>query len=241
MIRLRPERSALRSRTGRRLLRGTLLGLLTLSAPVAAQGAPGSFALTVSPTTLTLAPGARTASVTVSNSGTQPVVFSAQLLRWTQSGTDALNPTPDMIVAPAQVTLPAGGRQVLRLARLGAPPTGQRAYRLLLTQQPTSGGTGVQTLLRLSVPLFDGPRGEPQVQARQQGRVLTLHNTGSGHAKLGALEAQLAGNWVALGLTYVLPGAQRTLTLPAEGPVTGLRYLAEDGRVTGLPLDPARP
>jgi fimbrial chaperone protein len=243
MHRSRPERSAAQSRTGGRFLHGVLLSLLTLGSPVAAQGSPGSFALTVSPTTLTLAPGARTVSVIVSNTGTQPVVFSAQLLRWTQSGTDALNPTPDMIAAPAQVTLPAGGRQVLRVARLGTPPTSQRAYRLLLIQQPTAGGTGVglQTLLRLSVPLFDGPRGEAQVKAEQQGRVLTLRNTGSGHAKLGALEAQLAGNWVALGLTYVLPGAQRTLTLPAEGTVTGLRYLTEDGRVTGLPMDPARP
>ncbi|GAA0502404.1 fimbrial biogenesis chaperone [Deinococcus depolymerans] len=240
MIRFRSEGSASRSSTGRRFLQATLLGLLTLGPAVSAQGA-GSFSLSVSPTTLNLAPGARTVSVTVSNSGTQPVTFSAQLMGWTQSGTDALTPTPDMIVAPAQLTLPAGGRQVLRLARLGTPPTTQRAYRLLLTQQPTAGATGVQTLLRLSVPLFDGPRGEAQVKAGQLGRVLTLRNVGSGHAKLGALEAQLAGRWVPLGLTYVLPGTQRSLTLPAEGAVTGLRYTDEDGRLQSLPIDPVRP
>ncbi|GGJ78153.1 fimbrial biogenesis chaperone [Deinococcus aquiradiocola] len=207
------------------------LTLCLLTGPAAALGG-----VSVNPTTLLLKPQQRATELTLTNTLDGPVTFDLTLLTWRQpDGLDTLQPTQAVVVAPSSVTLAPGAQQTVRVARLGAAPTREEAYRLLITQRAAA-APGVTTRLQLSLPLFDGivpaATGAPAVTATRgaDGRV-TLHNAGPVHLKLVRLETRTAEGWTPQPLTYLL--AQQGRILDMQG-VQELRWTTEDGKTQTL-------
>ncbi len=214
--------------------RPALLLCLVLAAMLGGQGRAGG--VTVSPTSLSLTPGERATQLTLGNSGDQAVTFDLSLLAWTQpGGQDLLAPTQAVVVAPAVVTLAPGQTQTVRLARLGAPPLEERAYRLLATQRP-SAMAGVSTRLQLSLPLFDGPRSPGPAPAQVQATLtpagaLHLRNTGPQHLRLPDLQLRVGLTWQAVPLLYLLAGQGRDIDVTG---VQELRFSTQEGAVQDL-------
>lgn len=198
--------------------------ILTALALQTALAAPS---LSIAPLKLLLSPRDKTVSLTLTNSGDSPITLTVQVRRWMQGGgAEQLNPTRDLVAAPAQFTLKPGGRQVVRLARLTLPSVTESAYRVLLTEVPSGRAAGLQTVLQLSVPLFEGViDGAPRLEAIREGDRLIVRNTGDRHVRLANLEFRDSAGWRPLGLVYVLPGQFRSF--PAPG-VLELRYAHED-------------
>jgi len=113
--------------------------LLSVALTLCLLGGPASAigGVSVTPTTLQLQPQQRSTALTLTNETDGPLTFDLTLQAWSQpDGTDTLQPTQAVVVAPASVTLAPGAQQTVRVARLGTVPTREEAYRLLITQRP---------------------------------------------------------------------------------------------------------
>ncbi|GHF40481.1 fimbrial chaperone protein [Deinococcus metalli] len=184
--------------------------------------------LGISPLMLHITPRDKAATLTLTNGGDQPITLTVRVLRWTQAqGEDVLQPTTDVVAAPASVTLRPGAHQVVRLANLALPSGAETAYRVLVTQVPSSDAPGVRTLLQLSVPLFEGLlQGAPRLTVTRDGDRLVLTNSGDVHARLTRVDYRDDAGWHTLaGLTYLLPGQSRAFTAPGS---LDLRYSSDD-------------
>ncbi|GBU15105.1 pilus assembly protein [Polaromonas sp.] len=199
-----------------------IAGLGLICSMAAASG------LQIMPIPLKLLSTQRSDGLWLSNSGGSAVRVQVRLYRWTQEGgEDKLTPTTALTVSPPMLQVAAGGRHLVRVIRLGAPPSGpgavQEAYRMVIDELPSSAtdGTvkqGVQFKVDYSVPVFvepAGPAAAPNLSwaIRTEGdkAVLEVSNSGAAHAKLGKMSfIDAAGQRaeVSAGLLgYVLPGA----------------------------------
>ncbi|TDK26079.1 molecular chaperone [Luteimonas aestuarii] len=208
--------------------------LCCAAALLLAAAAAGAASLQVTPTTVTV-PAERAADgLILSNSGSAPLHAQVRVFRWTQvDGEDVLEPSTDLAISPPMLELAPGGDQLVRIVRLGPPPTGTEAsYRVIvdelpLDDTPAPGRRGLQFVLRYSIPVFLAPHGNPAtapiLHARIGGdaddRFLQLDNLGNGHAQVADLTHVAAdghGRVIAQGLSgYVLPGQTRRWSLPA--------------------------
>ena len=209
-------------------------GLAALLLAVPAVG--GAASLQVAPTTVTV-PAHRSADgLFLSNNGTTPLHAQARVYRWTQAaGEDVLEPTTDLALSPPMLELPAGGKQLVRVVRLGPPPADiEASYRVIVDELPVQGDAGqadrpgLRFVLRYSIPVFIAPQGDaataPVLHARIGGaagaRHFELENTGNGHAQVSDLTHVAADGTrrvIATGLSgYVLPGQGRRWTLPHD-------------------------
>lgn len=200
--------------------------LLAMSAGV------GAASLQVSPTTVEVSAARNAAGLTLTNHGDQPLTVQVRVFRWTQAdGEDVLAPGSDLAISPPMLTLPAGGEQLVRIVRLGPPPTQETAYRVVVDELPLdrddgAGSPGLRFVLRYSIPVFLAPAGDSataptlhaQVAAPADGRAFHLENIGNGRAQVSDLAyvADDGGRQViAAGLSgYVLPGQRRSWMLP---------------------------
>ncbi|KAB7762312.1 fimbrial biogenesis chaperone [Xanthomonas maliensis] len=207
--------------------------------------------IAIAPITALIAADSTQTSTWVYNQGSTPWQAEARLYRWRQvDGRDVLEPATTATVSPQRFEIPANSRQLLRLIRLSPAPSQQEdSYRLVVTQDGTN---GEPTLLRYSTPVFIQPSPPADVHPRLHARllheggttVLTVSNSGQGHARLADLtylgndgsrrsvREALAG--------YVLPGQSRRWVLPAGLPLADGRFVA---RINGDPesmlaLDP---
>lgn len=193
---------------------------------------PAGTQLDVAPTTLDLKPGVA-GLVYVSNHGDRPVTVHIEAMDWRQDGNrDLLSPSAELFTSPPIVRIAPGARQSVRV--MAKPPgTGERVYRLLVSELPdmAHAADGVRVLLQFSLPVFlrRDPGIAPALSWSAQGGRLTVTNTGSQAAKLlgvalngAALEEQ--------GLVYVLPGVTRDLGPLAQGG----QVQARDGRSGAL-------
>ncbi|MCL1531589.1 molecular chaperone [Xanthomonas nasturtii] len=205
---------------------------LTLAAASSVVSSPAQAAsLQLAPTSLSLSAQQSADGLWLSNSGSVPVQVQTRAYRWTQrDGQDQLDPTQDLLVSPPMRTLAAGERQLIRVIRAGAAPTGQElCYRIIVDELPSADTDrkGMQFVLRYSVPIFLLPPGksEPtptlsaQVVAGSDGTAqIQISNTGNGHAQVADLRHQVDGaTKTALnGLVgYVLPGQTMRWSLGA--------------------------
>ncbi|CAM3197002.1 hypothetical protein DESA109040_02200 [Deinococcus saxicola] len=210
----------------------SLLHLLCAAAallPLGGVASAASFA--VSPTRLVLSNTVVTSALTLSNSTAAPSTVRVDVMVWSQvDGKDVLTPTTDVLAVPPVFTLPANGKQVVRLALRDRTDIGaERSYRLVLQEVPPeqtapAAGSALNVVLRLSVPVFvqtaavAAPRPEWKASITGESLKLSVLNAGNAHVQVTGLNLQLPGMTTPLldvpVFSYVLPGQSLTWTFP---------------------------
>lgn len=201
-------------------------------------------AFQVRPVRLDLGNRQPTAQLMVSNPTARPLLIQAEAFDWSQDqDRDQLQPSQDLIVNPPIFELAPGAQQVVRVGLRRAAQDGvERPHRIWLSQvatTPEEGDSGVQMLLRLSLPVFVVGTGTGAPQARWQRHaadgVVELNNPGARH--LHVRELRLMAEDAAptsLGPCYALPGGRcrwplptamrhKTLRIEADGDAGTLR------------------
>jgi fimbrial chaperone protein len=234
------------------LLRGLALACLLAAATHASASG-----LQIAPTTLELAPSGPAQALWLTNTGDRALRAQVRTFHWSQAGgRDDLTPTQELVASPPMLAIPPGGRQLVRVIRTGPPASaGEQAYRLLIDELPQGSGdaTGVQYVLRYSVPVFVGASGtKPSLEwsgtVARDSVTLDIRNSGPAHAQISAVSL-VPGDGVPLDLVpgllgYVLPGATMhwTLSLPAGTNTANAHVKATiNGEPTDQTLSPGAP
>lgn len=207
------------------------LSIAVLVAPLAAVAGD----LEVSPILVDLSARARSALVTIRNTGRRTARYQARAFDWSQGsdGAMALEPAKDLFLFPPLVELQPGESRNLRLGTEVAPGERERSWRIFVEELPRAdaapGANQVQVLTRVGVPVFLAPKvravkAELAFLPRDGERVrFVLRNTGTVHVRprsvTFALEA-VGGERVlerTLDAWYVLAGGERVFeaALPA--------------------------
>lgn len=231
-----------------------LLALLSLAPSLARAGN-----FSVSPVRIYMTPRDRAVAVTLTNEGDTELALQADLYTWAQKpdGTDDLNLTDDLIVAPPIIKLAPHARQVVRMARITAPDLGKElTYRLIVREVPevtapkADKGIVLQLpiALAMSMPVFVTPPGANRdlqcqvTKSDDQNFSALCQNTGTAYAQVRLLLLMRGDQELAKfeGGTYVLPGARRSMTLKAEQPVPSgaavAKVVFDDGKAAEFPL-----
>ena len=211
-------------------LRAGAAGLVALAVPAWA----GVFSVT--PVRIYLTPRDRATAVTIQNEGDDEIVMQADIYTWKQkpTGEDDLALSEDLVLSPPILKIAPKGRQVVRLAAVGAPKADrQLTYRLIVREvpeaRPAEKNIQLQVALAFSLPVFITPANvkreldckveriapdkvaaacENKGEAYAQPRELALLD-GGGH-KVAARDNAL----------YLLPGIRRTFELrKGDGPI----------------------
>lgn len=195
--------------------------------------------LRISPIGIDMAASERAASMTLVNTGTDPVNLQLRVFKWTQvRGEEVLEPATDMLISPPAATIPAGASYTVRVARQSVVPVqSELSYRVFIDElpkpvDPHTLGQGVAMVLRTSLPVFVV---DPNAYAKLAWKVWQdasgLHaeavNSGLRHAKIIGLTVQPEGGAPLVfgaGLNgYVLAGAHKRFDLnmdPKAKPLT---------------------
>lgn len=200
-------------------------GLACTGGSSAAQDVP---ALELAPVTLNLTRG-KPDVLYIADRGTAPVTVQIEAYAWSQiDGVDRFIPTDALLVSPPLTAIGPGERQIVRVLADGAASIGETAYRLLISQIPTSKTPSgqVKILLQFSLPVFvGGAHAKPAAlswQAQKRGHALDLiaRNMGGKSAKLTGLRIAANGSALAQSTaktaTYILPGAEHVWHLPVR-------------------------
>ncbi len=203
----------------------TLALLLPATLLVAATLPLGS--VTISPVSVHLAYGQKSASLNVRNTRREPMSVQMRIYRWTQDGEeDVLSPTSDVVLSPPMATIASGTTQTLRLLMRPSPTSAarqERHYRILLDEIPSAAARPGQLnfALRSSIPLFAttekpvAPHLEWRaVRGNNKTVILIGTNTGLAYDRVVTLAATLPDgttlNAAPRALNpYILPGSQR--------------------------------
>jgi fimbrial chaperone protein len=189
-------------------------------------------AFSVSPVRIHMTPRERVVAVSIANEGETEVALQADVHVWAQSadGTDRLESTEDMILAPPIIRLAPKARQVVRLALL-RPADAQRqlTYRLIVREvpeitQPKDQTIQVPITLALSMPVFITPPGARRQMACEVQRVdaqtlgTNCHNTGNAYAQVREVVFRRGEQALARfeGGAYILPGAHKVVRADAN-------------------------
>ncbi|ENZ94756.1 pili assembly chaperone [Xanthomonas fragariae LMG 25863] len=204
---------------------------------LAGAGPATAAEIAIAPTTAYIPADSDQATVWLYNRAALPWRAEAKLYRWRQDGDrELLEPATGATVSPTNFEIPAQGRQLLRVIRLGPIPTHtEDNYRLVVTQHATGDEA---ELLRYSIPVFALPSQpgdrHPALQATLSGqgseRVLRVYNAGLSHARVADL-AYIAAEGTRSSIRddlagYVLPGQTRQWALPANLPAGNGRFVA---------------
>lgn len=199
----------------------TFLATVFLATVIAGTARSATF--TISPVSISLESGQKSAEITVRNDSTDPMTVQVRVYRWTQAGDeDLLNPTSDIILSPPVAAIPVGGVQTLRLllrANAAVDVGHEREYRILLDQIPAVASRPGQLGLtvRTSIPLFvlSKQATEPKLQWRAERSedgitILSASNTGISYDRVFEVAVTSAdGTVLTTELqrtnTYVLP------------------------------------
>jgi len=218
---------------GRGLKSVWLFGAACAVAAISASAFAGSF--DVNPIRVDLTGQSRTATVTVRNSGDDPVVVQVSVQAWSQNaGKEVLTDTKDVIVSPPIATIPAGQEQIVRVGMRRAPDTQRElSYRMFLQEVPPPPRPGVQGLvvaLRIGLPIFVQPRQGPGKAellwsldtASADTLKLKVENKGSAHIQISTIEFYRGSEKDTVaefsGLAYVLSGQTRDWDLKLRNP-----------------------
>ncbi len=230
-------------------VRGLALACLLASAfDASASG------LQIAPTSIEMASAGPAQALWLTNTGDHDLRAQVRAYKWSQAGgKDQLDPTQALVASPPMLTVAPGGRQLVRIIRTGqgATAAGEQTFRLLVDELPLEAakGTGVQYVLRYSVPVFIGVSGQPSLKwsgtPGHDTLELTVSNSGTAHAQLREMSLVQPGAAplpiVAGLLGYVLPGATMhwTIALPAGANATNASIKAlVNGDATDQMLSP---
>lgn len=177
--------------------------------------------LQISPVALDLTAPARTSSVTLRNTSSDPSDIQIRVYKWTQTaGADLLKPATDVIVSPPAAKIQPDTAYTIRVAHLKSPDkVREDSYRLLIDELPKVNvrrrSTAIRFTTRYSVPVFFSDESESsdlhwKVQRKGKNLVIEATNNGTRHAKLANLMVTTTGSRVNFGAGlngYVLPGS----------------------------------
>jgi fimbrial chaperone protein len=208
-----------------------------LASLIAAPAFAGVFSVT--PVRIFMTPRDRATAITVTNEGDDELVMQADVYTWHQkpSGEDDLALSEDLILSPPILKLAPHSRQVVRLARVGAPsPDQQLTYRMIVREVPearkeAAKDVSLQVALAFSLPVFITPPGlkrQLDCQGQRAGAdavTVTCSNTGSLYAQPREIALSSAGGQRLASkdsALYILPGMKRTYDLrDTQGPIPG--------------------
>jgi len=116
-----------------------LVPVLLLSTSLVSAGE-----LTTQPTSVALAAKQPTASVNLTNSGSEEKIVRITVMSYSQeNGRELLVPSTRLIVHPEKVTLQPGATQPVKVGmRMSGPLWEEETYRLLLTEVPPTADVG---------------------------------------------------------------------------------------------------
>lgn len=138
------------------------LVIAALGVPVLAYPAN----MQVAPVRMVLTPTRPISAMTVGNGEDSEIAVQAEVFEWSQEdGEDVYRATQDVLVNPAIFKLAGEGQQIVRLGLRVANGPREHSYRIFMQQLPRdqalpevgAPGAQVQTLLRVSVPIFVPP------------------------------------------------------------------------------------
>lgn len=173
--------------------------------------------------------------VTLSNESSEPVRLQVTVQRWTQGPDEPvrLEPTEDVVFFPALMTIEPGRSRSIRVGLSRPPADRELTYRLIIDELPAPGGPGgtrLNVLTRLSVPVFVQP---PKPEARPavtsllpsgDGLQVTVVNNGSAYAMIDTItvrgrdrEAGTVGAASGAGW-YVLAGSTQAFRITFDNP-----------------------
>jgi fimbrial chaperone protein len=221
---------------------------LALACLLAAAFDASASGLQIAPTSLEMAAAGPAQALWLTNTGDHDLRAQVRAYKWSQAGgKDALEPTQALVASPPMLTVAPGGRQLVRVIRTGQDTaSGEQTFRLLVDELPLEAakGTGVQYVLRYSVPVFASASGTPALKwsgmPGHDGLELTVSNSGTAHAQIREVDLVQPGAAplpIVPGLLgYVLPGATMhwTIALPAGANATNASLKA---LVNGDPTD----
>jgi len=204
--------------------------------------------LQVSPIQLRYTPTEQAQALYLQNTGTEPLEAQVRVMRWSQADNrDVLEKAEDMIASPAIVRVEPGRRQVIRLARRKPlDASREKSYRVLvdeLPRKPPAERSGLEVLMRYSIPAFVEPAGllddaasSPGMNHADLSRIrasvvkdaggkaaLQVKNEGPAHLRIShasLVDSTGGSKWLAQGLVgYVLPGQQMRWPLASPYPL----------------------
>ncbi len=168
-----------------------------------------------------------TAIVTIENLADEPITIQAGVVKWDERAEGYIGePSDDILLHPPIFTLRPHGKQIMRMGlRQKNNQLVELAYRLVLEEVPGTSepGTGLRTILRISIPVFARAAGPYQRQlvwqARRTGEdrlTVSATNVGTAHIQVQTLQLKSANADLVredLPTTYILPGRSREWTV----------------------------
>ncbi|MBL0943394.1 MAG: molecular chaperone [Hydrogenophaga sp.] len=192
-------------------------------------------AFQVRPVRVDLGSRAAATQLMVHNPTPRPLLLQAEVFDWSQPAEagDELRPSTALIVNPPILEIAPGASQVVRVGLRGPVEAGvERSYRLWLTQVATPEllESGVQLLMRVSLPVFVTGAGTPGPQPHWKlgENGVELRNSGLRHLQVRALKLTASdGRQATLGPCYALPAGLCRWALPAGWTPGALRWEAD--------------
>lgn len=190
--------------------------------------------LQVLPVGLFLSAAKPASSLSMINSGDEPVVVQGELFEWqVVNGEHVLTPTEDVLFNPPVFTVPQGQSQTVRVGVIRPMNnTVEKSYRLFLQEVPSAQvlGGGVKIALRFSMPIFVAPIVPPITDlgitakaASSRSVTVKLTNTGNVHMALKRFLLTSDANNKMLAeldsLVYLTAGGTSQVTLTARDPL----------------------
>ncbi|KLJ01599.1 molecular chaperone [Luteimonas sp. FCS-9] len=179
--------------------------LLAAGLALATTAAPAANSLLIWPVNPTIRHGEQATALWIENQGRTTAHLQLRVFEWHQvDGEDDYRPQQDVVGSPPMTRIAPGQRQLVRLTRTTPTPVARElAYRIVVDEIPVQAaeeapaGTpvGVRFQFRYSIPLFvrgeaagrDGPQLAWELQQRDSGTFLVVHNRGPRHARLTGL------------------------------------------------------
>ncbi len=132
-----------------------------------------------------------------------------------------------LVASPRRLTVPAGGRRLVRLVNLEGHGDEERVYRVNI--RPVEGDVeadamGVRILVGYQLLVFIPPaEARVELEAQRNGRQLELHNAGNVNIRLfGGRQCepgQTGDDCATVNSTRLYPGNRREIELPRDAPV----------------------
>ena len=190
--------------------------------------------VSITPTQVTLAARNATELITVLNEGDALARFEITVSAWSESedGQTRLAPAADILVFPPLLELAPHGMAKIRLGAAISPGAGERAYRMVIQEIPSSvpppGRAQIQVLTKISIPVFlAAPGGQPALTIEgariEDGKLaFAIANGGTAHELVRRVEVTgqgKAGPSFDVGENgwYILAGGRRDYRVALAG------------------------
>jgi fimbrial chaperone protein len=205
------------------------LAILALLCCMIAPAFAGAFS--VSPVRLILTGDQPVVAMTVQNSEQEPTVVQLELVEWSQKeGKDVYVPTKDILATPPIFTLPANGKQIIRIGlRKPQSSANESAYRIFLHEvpgPPKSGFQGLHVSLKISVPIFIPANTKVSQKLRWTAKLnkdnqlkISAINEGNTHLQISSIKVSTSKDQLISmqkTATYILPMQKQEWLLKPE-------------------------